>query len=109
VVKPFLDKDDFAAYLVTLPADHTFVRVPGKLWSQCCPLASWLKTCGYSEPRVGLSVWTPDGNEIPTGLPEWAARYVRRVDKHDHDGLPQVSTHFTGVTLKVALDALDGL
>lgn len=105
-MKPFLDKDDFAAYLATLPPDHVFARKPNKMWSQCCPLASWLKSRGYPDPRVGLSVWTPDGVENLTGIPAWAAAYVRRVDKHDGNDIPVATTC---VTLKTAVEALNGL
>lgn len=79
----FVSKEDFIAYLRTLPPDHQFTREPDKLWAQCCPLACCLKARGAPNPGIGLSTWYDDPRREMTTvnvLPTWAQKFVRRFD-----------------------------
>lgn len=105
----FITKEDFIAYLNTLPPEHVFHVLSGQMWEQCCPLASCLKTKGHADPRCGLSVWFPSPKSEAFRLPAWAATFIRRIDKVVHDYVENDVTFDTDITVAKSLEALNGL
>lgn len=73
----FVSKEDFVAYLRTLPSDQRF---GGARWNEECPLACCLRQKGLPRPQVGNCGWGVEGFARSDALPDWAQNFVQRFD-----------------------------
>lgn len=93
----FLTKPKFVAWLQKQPK-----RKPVGTSGSCidCPLARYAKANGMVQPDVSDgAVWTP-GGVVAVLLPQWANRFIERVDAFDSGILPDQALAFLGVKPK---------
>lgn len=94
----FLTKPKFVAWLQKQPK-----RKPVGTSGSCidCPLARYAKANGMVQPDVSDgAVWTP-GGVVAVLLPQWANRFIERVDGVDEDVIyPEKALAFLGVKPK---------
>lgn len=74
-----LSKQEFKTWLRLRPSGDSLAVTYN---NRSCPIAIWLKDCGYVAPQVGCTVWNhfDDGVLRRHFLPPWAKEFVLTVD-----------------------------